>query len=51
MRDVFVTYWGSPWIAHPIVSFQLGDSEHICFSIETRKEIGEGYSAIRGFFR
>jgi hypothetical protein len=49
--DVFVTYWGSPWIAHPIVSFQFGDSEHIAFSIETRKEIGETYSAILGFFR
>jgi hypothetical protein len=49
--DVFVTYWGFPWIAHQIVSFQFGDSEHICFSIETRKETGEGYSAIRRFFR
>jgi hypothetical protein len=49
--DVFVTYWGSPWIAHPIVSFQFGDNQHIAFSIETRKEIGESYSAIRGFFR
>jgi hypothetical protein len=49
--DVFVTYWGSPWIAHPIVSFQFGDKQHIAFSIETRKEIGESYSAIRGFFR
>jgi hypothetical protein len=49
--DVFVTYWGSPWIAHPIVSFQFGDRGHIAFSIETRKEIGESYSAILGFFR
>jgi Domain of unknown function (DUF4105) len=49
--DVFVTYWGSPWIAHPIVSFQFGDNDHVAFSIETRKEIGESYSAIRGFFR
>jgi Domain of unknown function (DUF4105) len=49
--DVFITYWGSPWIAHPIISFQFGDREHIAFSIETRKEIGETYSAILGFFR
>jgi hypothetical protein len=48
---VLVTYWGSPWIARPIVSFQSGDREHIAFSIETRKEIGETYSAILGFFR
>ncbi len=49
--DVFITYWGSPWIAHPILSFQFGDRGHIAFSIETRKEIGESYSAILGFFR
>jgi Domain of unknown function (DUF4105) len=51
--DLFVTYWGSPWIAHPIVSFQFGDNDndYVAASIETRNEVGEGYSAIRGFFR
>jgi len=49
--DIFLTYWGSPWIAHPIVSFQFGDNDHIAFSIETRKEVGEEYSAFKGFFR
>lgn len=49
--DIFLTYWGSPWIAHPIVSFQFGDGDHIAFSIETRKEVGEEYSAFKGFFR
>jgi Domain of unknown function (DUF4105) len=49
--DVFVTYWGSPWIAHPIVSFQFGDDDHVAASIETRDQVGQGYSAIRGFFR
>ena len=49
--DVFLTYWGSPWIAHPIASFQFGNGDHVAFSIETRKEIGEDYSALRGFFR
>ena len=49
--DVFVTYWGSPWIAHPIVSFQFGDNDHVAASIETRDQVGQGYSAIRGFFR
>lgn len=49
--DIFFTYWGSPWIAHPIVSFQFGDNDHIAMSIETRKEVGEQYSAVRGFFR
>src|SRR5215510_12017530 len=49
--DVAINYWGSPWIAHPIVSFQFTDTLPLCFSIETRKTIGETYSAIRGFYR
>lgn len=49
--DVALTYWGSPWMAHPIVSFQFADAPPVAFSIETRKEAGESYSAIRGFFR
>lgn len=49
--DVAITYWGSPWMAHPIVSFQFADALPVCFSIETRKEVGEGYSAVRGLFR
>lgn len=49
--DVAINYWGSPYMAHPIVSFQFADSPPVCFSIETRKEIGESYSALGGFFR
>jgi Domain of unknown function (DUF4105) len=49
--DVAITYWGSADIAHPIVSFQFGDNDYVATSIETRKEIGEGYSAVLGFFR
>lgn len=49
--DLAICYWGSPWMAHPIVSFQFADAPPVCFSIETRKEIGENYSAIGGFYR
>jgi hypothetical protein len=49
--DIAITYWGSPYMAHPIVSFQFADSPPLCFSIETRKEIGENYSAIGGLYR
>jgi uncharacterized protein DUF4105 len=49
--DLAITYWGSPYIAHPIASFQFTDALPICFSIETRKEIGENYSAIGGLYR
>ena len=46
-----INYWGSPWMAHPIASFQFADAPPLCFSIETRKEMGERYSAIGGLFR
>jgi Domain of unknown function (DUF4105) len=49
--DLFINYWGSPWMAHPIISFQFADTPPICFSIETRKEVGEKYSAIGGIYR
>ncbi len=49
--DLFLIYWGSPWVAHTIVSFDFGDQGHVAISIETRKEVGKTYSAVRGFFR
>jgi uncharacterized protein DUF4105 len=49
--DVAIDYWGSPWISHPIVSFQFADALPVCFSIETRKTIGQTYSALRGLYR
>jgi hypothetical protein len=49
--DIFLDYWGSPWIAHTILSFDFGNGVHVPFSIEARKQVGQSYSAIRGFFR
>lgn len=49
--DIAITYWGSPWIAHPIMSFQFADAPPVCFSIETRKKAGQSYSAIGGLYR
>jgi Domain of unknown function (DUF4105) len=49
--DLAINYWGSPWIAHPIVSFQFADAAPICFSIETRKRVGQTYSSIGGLYR
>jgi len=49
--DFYVVYWGSPLIAHTMLSFGFGGNDYVCFSIETRKEKGEAYSAIKGFFR
>jgi len=49
--DLAIDYWGSPWIAHPIVSFQFADAPPLCFSIETRKKLGQTYSTIGGLYR
>ncbi|MGC3960897.1 MAG: DUF4105 domain-containing protein [Verrucomicrobiota bacterium] len=49
--DLYMVYWGSPLMAHTMVSFGFGDDQYVCFSIETRKEQGEGYSAVKGLFR
>jgi hypothetical protein len=49
--DLYMVYWGSPSMAHTMVSFGFAGGDHLCFSIETRKEKGESYSAVRGLFR
>jgi hypothetical protein len=49
--DFFVDYWSSPWIAHPIISFQFGDNDYVAASIEARYQTGQGYSPLRSFFR
>ncbi len=49
--DLFLSFWGPTQIAHTIVSWEFDDGQHLAISIETRKENGESYSALRGFFR
>jgi len=49
--DLFLCYWGPREIAHTILSWDFADGQHLAISIETRKEVGEEYSAVRGFFR
>ena len=49
--DLFLSYWGSPMIAHTIMSWEFEDGQHLAISIETRKEVGESFSAVLGFFR
>jgi hypothetical protein len=48
--DLIAVYWAGEAIAHIMVSFGFG-GEHVAFSIETRKEKGEAYSSIAGFFK
>jgi hypothetical protein len=49
--DLFLVTWGSPHIAHTMVSFGFNNGDYICFSIETRKQKGQAYSAVKGLFR
>ena len=49
--DLFFSYWGPTLIAHTIMSWEFADGSHLAVSIETRKEKGEEYSAVLGFFR
>jgi len=49
--DISLVYWGSPYIAHTLLSFGFEGGDYVCFSVETRKETVEAYSTIKGFFR
>jgi hypothetical protein len=49
--DLIAVYWMGPAIAHTMVSFAFAGGDHLAISIETRKEKGEGYSTLKGFFR
>jgi hypothetical protein len=49
--DFYLVTWGSPHIAHSMMSFGFANDQYLCFSIETRKEKGEDYSTVKGFFK
>ncbi|HXX48652.1 MAG TPA: DUF4105 domain-containing protein [Myxococcota bacterium] len=49
--DLFLSFWGPTLYAHTIMSWEFSDQPPLAVSIETRKEKGESYSALLGFFR
>lgn len=49
--DLILSYWMGPAIAHTLISFEFADGRHLVFSLEIRKEVGEGFSALGGFFK
>lgn len=49
--DLIASYWMGPAIAHIFVSFGFSGGEQLAVSIETRKEKGEAYSSLKGFFK
>lgn len=49
--DLIAVYWAGKSIAHIMLSFGFGGTDYVTVSIETRKEKGEQYSALAGFFK
>ncbi|HET9296417.1 MAG TPA: DUF4105 domain-containing protein, partial [Candidatus Binatia bacterium] len=49
--DLIAVYWAGKAIAHIMLSFGFAGRDYIAVSIETRKEKGESYSTLAGFFR
>ena len=49
--DMALSYWDGPAIAHTLVSFGFADGRHVVFSVEIRKERGEQFSELGGFFK
>jgi hypothetical protein len=49
--DLIASYWMGPHIAHIFLSFGFAGKDYLSVSIETRKERGESYSSVLGFFR
>ena len=49
--DIIAVYWSGKAVAHIMVSFGFQDQDYLAVSIETRKEKGESYSTLAGFFR
>lgn len=49
--DIMFSDWGLNVIAHTMLSFGFEGGDYLCISIETRKAVGQAYSALKGFFR
>lgn len=49
--DLITSVWDFKAIAHTLISFGFADGEQIVFSGEIRREKGEVFSAIGGFFK
>lgn len=49
--DLYLVDWGLGSVVHTMLSFGFNNRDYVAVSIEARKELGEGYSTLRGFFR
>ena len=49
--DFFVSYWTPGPVGHTFLSFNFANAPPLCISIETRPEVGEGFSPIASMFK
>lgn len=49
--DMIMSYWSGPAIAHMLVSFGFENADYVVFSVEIRREKGEDFSEVGGFFK
>ncbi|MEQ9380082.1 MAG: DUF4105 domain-containing protein [Pirellulales bacterium] len=44
--DLYISYWALGPVGHTLLSFNFDNAPPVCVSIETRPEVGEGFSPI-----
>lgn len=49
--DLLTSYWGPTDVCHTFLSFGFEGGEQLAVSVEARKERGEAYSTLGGFFK
>jgi hypothetical protein len=49
--DLVMSYWGPVEYCHTLVSFGFEGGEQLAVSVETRKEVGEGFSTFAGLYK
>ncbi len=49
--DFYISYWMPGPVAHTFVSFNFDNAPPIAISIETRPEVGEGFSPVASLFK
>jgi hypothetical protein len=49
--DFFISYWKPGPIGHTFLSFDFGDDDPLCISIEVRPEVGEGFAPVGSMFK
>ncbi|MDI7864430.1 DUF4105 domain-containing protein [Rhizobiaceae bacterium n13] len=49
--DLFMSYWGSPNMAHVILSFGFDGGQYLAWSVEVRRQVGGAFSPVADLFK